>query len=339
MLLLLVLLTYIHGSFGAECSTACNDEFITGCIPYQCNAKALNGPEAYAACVSELGVSGPMAAKCVAECTPTTTMQAKESQNCDGTSIDPVFSSTCGEITAGGAAFDSCTGSRVYDSTKAAVTSPSDANCCKSDDPNIVNVDTGCSTVYCESCANIVKSTEPTLCTSSATNPAVYVFWPMTGAHVNQTRYFSIYFPHNVHTTTPALMIEVNGYGGEGVVFAGASKTAADQYNFALLQIRSPLRDGAAGFSLQFGNDGVANDQNPTPCEDSDSRDIPYLRNIFSWIEQQNTVDSNNVYAHGFSQNSMFAVYMTVCFADKMAGVWQGGSGLALTGKLDVLRI
>ena len=38
---------------------------------------------------------------------------------------------TCGEITNGGAAFSSCTGSRVYDSTKAATTSPNDANCCK----------------------------------------------------------------------------------------------------------------------------------------------------------------------------------------------------------------
>ena len=41
------------------------------------------------------------------------------------------FVATCGEITNGGEAFASCTGSRVYDSTKAAATSPSDANCCK----------------------------------------------------------------------------------------------------------------------------------------------------------------------------------------------------------------
>jgi len=37
------------------------------------------------------------------------------------------------------------------------------------------------------------------------------------------------------------------------------------------------------------------------------------------------------VYTKGFSQNSMFAVYTAVCFADKVAGVWQGGSGLAKT--------
>ena len=42
-----------------------------------------------------------------------------------------VFTATCGETTDGGAAFAACTGSRVYDSTKAATTSPSDAACCK----------------------------------------------------------------------------------------------------------------------------------------------------------------------------------------------------------------
>ena len=41
------------------------------------------------------------------------------------------FIATCGEITEGGGAFASCTGSRVYESTMAAITSPSDANCCK----------------------------------------------------------------------------------------------------------------------------------------------------------------------------------------------------------------
>ena len=48
-----------------------------------------------------------------------------------GTIVPAPFVATCSEITDGGGAFASCTGSRVYDSTKAAATSPSDANCCK----------------------------------------------------------------------------------------------------------------------------------------------------------------------------------------------------------------
>ena len=56
---------------------------------------------------------------------------------CDATTdlaaccIAPAFVATCGVITDGGGAFASCTGSRVYDSTKAATTSPDDASCCK----------------------------------------------------------------------------------------------------------------------------------------------------------------------------------------------------------------
>ena len=38
------------------------------------------------------------------------------------------------------------------------------------------------------------------------------------------------------------------------------------------------------------------------------------------------------VYTSGFSQESMFAGYTAICFPDKVAGVWQGGSGLAKTG-------
>ena len=48
-----------------------------------------------------------------------------------GCKANPVFVATCGETTDGGAVFAACTGSRVYDSTKAATTSPSDATCCK----------------------------------------------------------------------------------------------------------------------------------------------------------------------------------------------------------------
>ena len=33
----------------------------------------------------------------------------------------------------------------------------------------------------------------------------------------------------------------------------------------------------------------------------------------------------------------MFAAYTAVCFADKVAGIWQGGSGLAKTGYTPVV--
>jgi len=43
-------------------------------------------------------------------------------------------------------------------------------------------------------------------------------------------------------------------------------------------------------------------------------------------------LDPAKVYMEGFSQSSIFAAYIGVCFADRIAGIWKGGSGLAKTG-------
>ena len=68
------------------------------------------------------------------------------------------------------------------------------------------------------------------------------------------------------------------------------------------------------------------------PCSDEDSKDMPYLRKIFEFIESSSSLDDQRIYAQGFSQNSMFSAYIGFCFNQKVLGVWQGGSGMALTG-------
>lgn len=59
----------------------------------------------------------------------------------------------------------------------------------------------------------------------------------------------------------------------------------AARYGFTILQISSSLDDGNGDFSLEFGADGVANDQQPMPCSASDTRDFQYLTEVFAWIE------------------------------------------------------
>ena len=55
---------------------------------------------------------------------------------------------------------------------------------------------------------------------------------------------------------------------------------------------------------------------------------------VFDFIENNpNQFDADKIYAEGFSQNSMFSAYTAFCFHDKVLGVWQGGSGLTLTGE------
>ena len=282
----------------APCSSACESAFVSNCFDFQCRKDTINsGADAYAACIEEIGTSGPLKNKCEASCTVTAAMKTKESEDCDSGS-----SNTGGNGNGGN-------GGNTPGS-------------------------------FCDDTVTITgKPTEPTLCTDRNAAVVVYTFWPMTGSNANTQRYFSILnFPSTTLTKKLPVMIQIKGYGGDGILRnGGAGKEAAEYYKFAYLQMASPFKDGGGKFGLEFGADNVANDQNPMPCDDSQSRDLPYMRKIINWIENQDQLDKTKIYSRGFSQNSMFAVYMAVCFADKFAGVWQGGSGLALTGQTPIV--
>merc|ERR1739844_303695 len=110
-------------------------------------------------------------------------------------------------------------------------------------------------------------------------------------------------------------------------VYAADNKAAA-RYGFARIGVSTP--DG----HWTFGNNNIVNDASPMPCSDEDSKDIAYIRKIFAFIESNpSQFDASKVYAEGFSQNSMFSAYIGFCFSDNVLGVWQGGSGMAITGE------
>jgi hypothetical protein len=127
----------------------------------------------------------------------------------------------------------------------------------------------------------------------------------MAAPHNEVARYFSLVnFPAAAPAAPRPVVIEASGYGGDRILSAdGAGAAAARYYGFTYLQITSSLTDGAAGFSLQFGNDGVANDAGPTPCAEGDSRDVVYLRALFAFVEAQGDhLDAARVFMRGFSQ-------------------------------------
>jgi len=178
--------------------------------------------------------------------------------------------------------------------------------------------------------------TTPTPCTESnkgvcacAKAPVqTYVFWPGNGS---VQRCFDVYIPSSASASASVpVLVHVDGYGsgklGQGWVKEG------NYYGFATISIGSNNKDGAGGFALEFGGNGIANNTRLTPCSDSDSRDMPYLKAVFGFIATQGSLDASKVFTEGFSQSSMFAIYIAVCFADKVKGTWQGGSGLAKTG-------
>ena len=68
-------------------------------------------------------------------------------------------------------------------------------------------------------------------------------------------------------------------------------------------------KDGNGKFAMEFGNNGVVNDANLTPCTDEDSRDMEYARAIFDFIDAHaNVLDADKVFAEGFSQSSITTI-------------------------------
>ncbi len=150
----------------------------------------------------------------------------------------------------------------------------------------------------------------------------------------DQQRCFTTYVPPSMANKNGPLVIAnqcyaQNALGASGCRTGSPAWQAANEYGFTLVCASST--DG----NWEFGNDGVANDANPTPCETKDSKDITYLQGIFSVVDDlaaNGTVDLNRIFTEGFSQNSMFAAYTAICFPDRIAGIWQGGSGLYVKG-------
>ena len=69
------------------------------------------------------------------------------------------------------------------------------------------------------------------------------------------------------------------------------------------------------------------------PCSDFDSEDLIYMRKVFEWIESKNDeFDLSRVYAHGFSQNSVWSSVIGVCFNEKVRGIYLGASGMSIKG-------
>ena len=64
------------------------------------------------------------------------------------------------------------------------------------------------------------------------------------------------------------------------------------------------------------------------------------MEGVFNTIDRlgrDGVLDSDRVYASGFSQNSMFAAYTAICFPERLRAIWQGGSGLFVRGETDPL--
>jgi len=205
-----------------------------------------------------------------------------------------------------------------------------------------------------QSCATATtKPKTPTLCDannrgccvcSTAKNRQTFVFWPELGAgkaavqRCVQT--YKVPPGDDVTNKSPApvpVVIRMNAYEPSSAEPSAKDIAAADRYGFAIVVMTGPNADGAGGFRMEFPNNGIANDAYPLSCDQKSTREKSYLDGVFALISaRKNTLDNSKVFTAGFSQDSMLAIVVAACYPTRVAGTWQGGSGLAKTGHTPV---
>jgi len=181
------------------------------------------------------------------------------------------------------------------------------------------------------------ESTEPVECTAENQGTCTCGdtskgFYTYTFFQDEVQRCFTIYFPTSRATEQLPVVFSPNCYAEDTLTgmlmtndLAGPNKAAA-RYGYARIGVSTP------DHNWLFGHDTVINDDYPLPCSDEDSKDIAYIRTIFNYLESRpDNFDMTSVYAAGFSQNSMFSAYIGYCFSDNVKGIYQAGSGLAIT--------
>jgi len=143
------------------------------------------------------------------------------------------------------------------------------------------------------------------------------------------TRCFNLFTPASATKPMP-VVIYFHGKGGAANKIC-SSKTevtqAAESMGFALLC-------GDAYENWQFprvgGDEGVSS-ANPQPCTSEDTPEVDYVQTIFDTLAAASaTYDNQKIYTQGFSQGAMMTTWATTCFASKIRGASQAGSGLKL---------
>ena len=173
-------------------------------------------------------------------------------------------------------------------------------------------------------------TTMPQPCTTNSNEPGACEcsqepgFTTYTFEHAGQQRCLTVYIEPGTENEALPLVIAPDCYSANGL---GHPRTAeeARQYGFRLMDLTHP--DGARDFPL----DNRINESNyASQCDTDASTDIGYLQTVFKVVDQlgaDGVIDPSKVYATGLAKIQCF-LFMATCFPDKIAAIWQGGSGL-----------
>merc|ERR1711935_337595 len=117
-------------------------------------------------------------------------------------------------------------------------------------------------------------------CGSTDKGFQTYTFW--LG---DVQRCFTVFHPPTRASEILPVVLAPNCYaqdklqGIEALNSKSDGNAAAVRFGFVRIGLSTP--DGA----WTFANDGVVNDENPMPCSEEDSKDIPYVQAVFDFIE------------------------------------------------------
>ena len=175
-------------------------------------------------------------------------------------------------------------------------------------------------------------TTEPTVCTESSSEPnacecsseegfTTYRF-VQDGTERCMTEFID---PPTASERLPLVMLP-DCYTANALQNPGEIVGMARTYNVRIMELSSPT--GGWAFPL----DNEINESNHTEqCDAESSPEIAYMEAVFSRVDQMieaGSVDADKIYLSGFSQNSMFSVFVATCFPERIRGISQGGSGL-----------
>ena len=149
-------------------------------------------------------------------------------------------------------------------------------------------------------------------------------FTTYTFQHAGEQRCMTSYVDPQATNEPLPLIIRPNCYTANRL--EGPDIEMANLYGYHYLDLTSP--DGGWAFPL---NNEVNDSNYHRQCEDAATKDIGYLKGVFKIVDQMiadGLVDPDKVFVSGFSQNSVFAIFIGTCFPDRIAGVWQVGSGI-----------
>ena len=149
-------------------------------------------------------------------------------------------------------------------------------------------------------------------------------FTTYTFEHAGQQRCMTSYVDPQARNEPLPLIIRPNCYTSNALEHPDVEMARLYKYHY--LDLTSP--DGGWSFPL---NNEVNDGNYRRQCEDAATKDIGYLKGVFKVVDQMvadGLVDPDKVFVNGFSQNSVFAIFIGTCFPDRIAGVWQGASGI-----------